>query len=245
MTAWPINTREENQNVKTKFIEVDDKANWAKLHLSQWEPSDLERKSKVREDTPLLVAVEGQRRESKDPLKAVFIRDLQTEEGATLYPQKGIDPKPQLDAHRVWCCPLFLPFCYWLFHNYDGDVTRLPDLVELPDNDVPLLQGYRRPGEDMFPLANIRDKMVAALREAKKLPEGVVEMAIFQKAAVTSEEWHLFCVWRDAQEKQDYNRWLGSMMAESGRYGAIPVPGQVMLVPMDQRTALLTRLGLK
>lgn len=227
--------------MKVKFIECEDKLNWGKFQLLQWEPSDMQRQSKVREGTPLLMAVEGQRVAGNDPLKAVFVRDLQTEEGATLHPAKEVDPKPQLDRHRVWVCPLFLPFARWLFANWEGDVATLPDIVEL-SGEVLHLQGYRRPGEEMFPLAVIRDKMVAALKAAPKLPDGPVELAIFQKAAVTPEEWTYFCVWRDGQEKLDYNRWLGSLMTESGRFVALPIPGQCMYVPREQAQAIADRL---
>lgn len=217
----------------SKFIEITDEANWGKFHLSQWDAEDLKAQSQVREGVPLLTAVEDMRQRAKNPLLGVFVRDLQTEEGITLYPEKGIDPTPQLDAHGVWVCPLFLPFCHWLFQNYAGSVAALPAVVNLPVGKVLHLQGYRRPGQEMLPLAAIRGKMLAALTAVDKLPANDVEMTLLLKGAVEEHEWHFFCVWRDGSGPQEYKRFLGSMMTQSGRYQALPIPGRVMYVPMN------------
>jgi hypothetical protein len=213
--------------VKSKFLEVTNKANWAKLQLLQWEPSDLARPSLVQKGKVLLNAVQVRRGDAADPLTAVFVRDLQTQEGCEFYPSPEADCKTQLDMHRVWVCPLFYPFVSWLFANYQGDVTSLPDLVELADSKKQEYQGYRRPGEEMEPITQIRKKLLAALRAAERVPLDVVD---FLFAALEPEERALFAAYRQSLDSVENGRWVGSLVVESGRYVATPLPGGLALV---------------
>lgn len=75
----------------------------------------------------------------------IAIFDLQTGEAAIFRPggHAGVD----LDKHRIWVCPLFLPFLEWLYKQDVSDFRALPSLVALPDAEF-AVSGYRRPGPD-------------------------------------------------------------------------------------------------
>lgn len=209
--------------MRRQFIEVSDDMNWGKMELQQLEPSDMEVMSLVKAGAPLLTAIETQRRSSADPLKQVRIWDLQTGEGAVFTPARGEDPKAQLDQHRVWVCPLFLPFVRWLFRQDCTDITALPRLVEFPEGDVCHLQGYRRGGPDITAFGVVRDKVVEALRLAVTLPGTAVQAAAFVQASLSPEEYLIWCSHRDSLAAHEQPRLIGSMLTESGRFVAAPV----------------------
>lgn len=70
----------------------------------------------------------GARKLGADP-DALLIMDLQTDQGAVFSPNGS--PDTDLDGHGIWVCPLFRAFLRWLYAQEIGDVSRLPEFVEL------------------------------------------------------------------------------------------------------------------
>lgn len=81
----------------------------------------------------------------------IWVLDLATGEGARFAVNVAdqFTAKRYLDEHKVWVCPLFEPFLYWLYARVSespaGWFLTLPRIVELPDAPF-VLSGYRRPG---------------------------------------------------------------------------------------------------
>lgn len=73
----------------------------------------------------------------------VVVLDLQTGEGAIFLP--GGLASADLERHRVHVCPMFEPFLAWLYKQDLGDLSRLPEVVELPDAEGSAY-GHRRSG---------------------------------------------------------------------------------------------------
>ena len=129
--------------MQTKIIEATNVAaggiNWGKFMLGRF---DHEWSRRPQVDTydggrmPLLMQV-GWRAEH------LMVMDLQTGEGAIFRP--GGHAEADLEKHRVWVCPLFPKFLAWLYQQDLSDLTKLPDLVEIPDSES-AMRGYRRPG---------------------------------------------------------------------------------------------------
>ena len=132
--------------MQTKIIEATNVAaggiNYGKFMLGRFD-REWERRPQVTCDDisrrmPLLMQV------GWGP-EHLMVMDLQTGEGAIFRP--GGLAAADLNKHRVWVCPLFEPFLAWLYKQDLRDLTKLPDLVEIP-NPKSALQGYRRPGPD-------------------------------------------------------------------------------------------------
>lgn len=80
-----------------------------------------------------------------------LVVDLQTGEGAA-FSLKGSWPgaaKYDLDAHKIWVCPMYEHFLGWLYRqglgDGAGDITTLPRYVEI-DTLEGSVAGYRRDG---------------------------------------------------------------------------------------------------
>lgn len=137
--------------MKTTFIEaVSEAGNWGKFAVCAFDHEEWSRPSVVNESegyrAPLLHGVGWS-------TSHVLVLDLQTGEGAIMFP--GGHAKNDLDKHRVWVCPLFLPFLEWLWADWNERAPGHVDtwLDELPHEvrltGVPLqLAGYRRPGPE-------------------------------------------------------------------------------------------------
>ena len=74
----------------------------------------------------------------------VWVLDLETGEGGYFSP--GGVARADLKKHQIWVCPLFEPFLTWLYLQDLSDISKLPDLVELPDAEFEF-RGYRRQGK--------------------------------------------------------------------------------------------------
>lgn len=73
----------------------------------------------------------------------IWVLDLQTGEGACF--RAGGMANYDLDKKRIWVCPMFEPFLWWLYSRDLDDLSLLPDVVELP-NAPEMMRGYRRKG---------------------------------------------------------------------------------------------------
>lgn len=71
----------------------------------------------------------------------LWVLDLQTCEGAAF--RHGGHASNDLAKHRIWVCPLFEPFLWWLYAQDVNDLGALPRHVSLPDAPS-ALYGYRR-----------------------------------------------------------------------------------------------------
>jgi len=138
--------------VKTKLIEAtsytvgpDGKKsffNHGKFMLQRFEAEEWARKSIIDERAGVDTLLVGRCGWSPDH---ILVWDIQTGEGAIFRP--GGLASYDLDKHRVWCCPLFLPFLEWLYKQDLSDIASLPDFIEIDVKDAPFaLAGYRRPG---------------------------------------------------------------------------------------------------
>lgn len=107
--------------------------NWGKFMLGRFD-SEWERRSMVG-DRPLLPSIGW-------GAEHLLVMDLQTGEGAIFRP--GGHAAADLNTkHQIWVCPLFEPFLTWLYKQDLADLTKLPDLVQIPD-PTSALRGYRR-----------------------------------------------------------------------------------------------------
>lgn len=75
----------------------------------------------------------------------LWVLDLQTGEGALFWP--GGMAVADLTKKSIWCCPLYEPFLEWLYQQDLSDITKLPDVVELPKAES-AMYGYRRQGKN-------------------------------------------------------------------------------------------------
>jgi len=122
-----------------KFIEVTNgPRNWGKFAIGTFDYDDWQTKSAV--------ATVGNRSHLSDrgwTREHKLVLDLQTGEGA-IFKIGGL-PQADLEKHRIWVCPMFLPFLEWLYKQDVRDLTTLPDHVDLPDAPFSMT-GYRRKG---------------------------------------------------------------------------------------------------
>lgn len=127
------------------YIETYNDLNWGKFVLLRHDPEDLARKSALPgyTNTYLLAG-------RKFDGDGTFVLDLQTGEGAVFYFQSPADVQYTLNhKHQIWVCPMYEPFICWLAENYPelqrggGDITKLPDVVEL-SMAPQAMSGYRR-----------------------------------------------------------------------------------------------------
>lgn len=127
----------------TKIIEAtNNELNWGKFML-------------MRPDTEwsrmALIALDGETLPPRIPLLRqigwdrhhLWVLDLQTGEGAWFMP--GGHARADLNKHRIWVCPLFEPFLEWVYEQDLQDITKLPDIIDLPNAPFNFY-GYRREG---------------------------------------------------------------------------------------------------
>jgi hypothetical protein len=122
----------------TKIIEVtNNNFNWGKFLVARPD-TEWKRMSAIDllTDRPLLDLVGW-------TMDHLWVLDLQTGEGGYFRP--GGRAKADLNKHKIWVCPMFEPFLEWLYAQQLGDLSKLPDMVNLPDAE-PALHGYRREG---------------------------------------------------------------------------------------------------
>lgn len=120
--------------------------NWGKFLLAKFEESDWQYQAVEAPGHALLAALPG--REPWRP-EHIIVFDLQTGEGLRVNPRG--EPGVDLVKHRVWVCPLFEPFLYWMFDYlaglptaWRGDIMRLPPVAYFKADSA--LAGYRRGG---------------------------------------------------------------------------------------------------
>lgn len=78
----------------------------------------------------------------------IFVMDLQTGEGATF--RHGGYADYDLEKHRIWTCPLFLPFLRWLYKQPIDEIFNLPSFVAFTEEDAPSsFAGSRGKGREM------------------------------------------------------------------------------------------------
>lgn len=124
----------------SKIVEAtNDNQNWGKFMVLQCD-EEWERRSAIdtTSRTPLLQSI------GFTP-EHIWVLDLQTGEGAWFRP--GGIARCDLNKHKIWVCPLYEPFLTWLYGQDLRDLTKLPDMVNLPDA-VFDFYGYRRAGLD-------------------------------------------------------------------------------------------------
>lgn len=125
--------------MKAHIVEVtNDEKNWGKLMVCVHDAAETSYRSQM---SPSVVPLLRQIGYAGDE---VWVLDLQTGEGARFRP--GGLPAADLEAHRVWVCPMFEPFLGWLYANQD--LLRswtLPAVLNLPDAQFEF-RGHRRPG---------------------------------------------------------------------------------------------------
>lgn len=73
----------------------------------------------------------------------VLVIDLATGEGGRF--RLGGHAGADLNKHRIWVCPLFEPFLWWLYKQTPEEIPNLPQLVLLPGAAFSYA-GYRRSG---------------------------------------------------------------------------------------------------
>jgi hypothetical protein len=123
----------------TRFIEATNgPRNYGKFLLGRFDASEWSYRAALPEAAgQRLVAGRGW-----SP-RHLWMLDLQTGEGACFHP--GGLASADLDKHRIWVCPLFLPTLEWLYTQDLSDLTALPALIDLPDAPF-ALGAARRPG---------------------------------------------------------------------------------------------------
>jgi hypothetical protein len=128
--------------METKLLEATNgPMNWGKFMLGRF-TDELEVISAI--DSRPLVASRGWRQNH------FLMVDLQTGEGS-MFKLGGL-ARADINAHRIWVCPLFEPVLIWLYaryvgldHQVDPWWQTMPVHVDLPDAAF-AMQGYRRQG---------------------------------------------------------------------------------------------------
>ncbi len=148
--------------MKSNFIEVTNAGdgggiNWGKFLLMQFGPEEYSYKSVVDKggtqspDIPVELRGIGLLRAIGWDSAAIWVLDLQTQEGAAFHVTPRGYVAADLDKHRIWVCPMYEPFLNWLYKQTKelrADVTLLPSLVKLTEEEAPsAMSGYRRGGK--------------------------------------------------------------------------------------------------
>lgn len=121
--------------MKTQIVEVTNGPNnWGKFLIGQFD-EEWTRRSAVDPGRPLLRTIGWERG------RHFLLVDLQTGEGAVFH--HGGHAGADLNAHRIWVCPMYEPFLAWLYQQ--SSLDDLPPHVDLPDAPF-AMQGYRREG---------------------------------------------------------------------------------------------------
>lgn len=125
-----------------RFLEVTNSFNYGKFALGtfdsdEWSyPSVLDATFGVRSR---LIAGRGWGPDH------FLMLDLQTGEGAFF--RHGGLARADLNKHRIWVCPMFLPTLEHLYRVPLAEFASLPPLLELSELEAPSsMQGYRRTG---------------------------------------------------------------------------------------------------
>jgi hypothetical protein len=136
-----ILTELHQANMKTKIVEVcqPELRNWGKFMVAQFDEAETSHISAVTH-SPFLVEVGY----GGDIRRWLWVFDLQTGEGAIFPVLNRGSVRHDLDKHKIWVCLLYEPFIGWLYQNYDGDIDKIPNYLEINAPDG--LYGYRRPG---------------------------------------------------------------------------------------------------
>lgn len=126
----------------TKFFEATQGLNWGKFVVAWFTPQELNVKSEIDPGRSLIRARGWTENH-------VWVCDLQTGEGAFF--KLGGHAKSDLDNHKIWVCPMFLPFLTWLYEQvvHGKKIERLPQTVTFSKEDAPFdFAGYRRSGPE-------------------------------------------------------------------------------------------------
>jgi hypothetical protein len=140
--------------MKIKFIEAVNvdrfggTFNWGKFCLFQFD-AELRHPSMLQLDDPEEDAIQR-----KYPLltligyshKNIIVFDLQTREGAAFIPAGYAEA--DLNAKKIWVCPMYEPFLTWLYTQDCSDINKLPSVVKLPFEGE--FRGFRRAGLESF-----------------------------------------------------------------------------------------------
>lgn len=127
--------------MQTHIIEVTNQFNWGKFMLMRYD-REWQYPSHIDMGRPMLHGIGTGH-------NALWVLDLQTGEGAMFYPG-GIASIDLNRKHRIWCCPMYEPFLTWLYKQDLSDITKLPKIVELSQEETAEhtgMQGHRRQGD--------------------------------------------------------------------------------------------------
>jgi hypothetical protein len=116
-------------------------------------------------------------------------------------------------------------------------VSGLPDLVELEPSLIAKYQGYRRPGPAFEGIAAIRATLVRTLKEAQELPTTFVQLYAFAEKVLSESEFFFFKTFVTSHQPHEANRWLGAILADSGRYVSFEVGGKLAMMPISKEMA--------
>ena len=133
--------------MKTRIIEATNAEggggiNWGKFMVAQYERHEWQWPSRI--DHTSVIAGRGWTE------RHVWVLDLQTGEGACFL--LGGSAENDLEKHKIWVCPMFLPFLRWLYKQPRQCLdwlAMLPAIVRFTEDEAPsALAGYRRGGGD-------------------------------------------------------------------------------------------------
>lgn len=125
--------------METKIIEATNGTNWGKFLIGRMD-HEWQRRSVISESSiPLL-------RQIGWGTEHLWVLDLQTGEGASFRVHRGGHARNDLERHRIWVCPLYEPFLWWLYAQPNLDLAALPETVQLEADSA--LWGYRRSGTE-------------------------------------------------------------------------------------------------
>jgi hypothetical protein len=121
-----------------KVIEVTNGTNWGKFMVMKYD-NEWFIKSSIPGtfNTPLLTQLGW-------TAEHIWVMDLQTGEGA-FFLHGGIASHDLNHSHQIWVCPMYEPFLNWLYKQNVSNLSALPELVTLTEQEAPSsLYGYRR-----------------------------------------------------------------------------------------------------
>lgn len=122
--------------MQTKIIEVtNNELNWGKFMVARFDRAEWGYRSPISEG-PLLRNIGWSH-------SLIWVLDLQTREGAAF--RHGGVASADLNKHKIWVCPMYEPFLEWLYLQDVTDLSKLPEMVNLPNAEF-ALAGYRRTG---------------------------------------------------------------------------------------------------
>ena len=139
--------------MKTRIIEATNAEggggiNWGKFMVAQYDTNDWLTRSTVDAGRALNSILAGRGWTQKH----AWVLDLQTGEGACFL-LGGSAEHDLNEKHRIWVCPLYLPFLRWLYKQSKTTdphwLDKLPAVVRFTEDEAPsALAGYRRGGGD-------------------------------------------------------------------------------------------------